>query len=113
MYYRQNSYGRCLGPKITGDIVQSTILLKDGVKDNIRAEGLVGKLRDYQVVNEALDRLPTITAGARTERQCDPARLKGDDELLAALLDATSWRRERDVIVLIGVKTLRFRPATN
>jgi heat shock protein HslJ len=55
----------------------------------------------------------TITAGARTERQCDPARLKGDDELLAALLDATSWRRERDVIVLIGAKTLRFRPATN
>ena len=55
----------------------------------------------------------TITAGARTERQCDPARLKGDDELLAALLDATSWRRERDVIVLTGARTLRFRPATN
>ena len=44
-------------PKITGDIVQSTILLKDGVKDIIRTEGLVGKLRDFQVVNEALDQL--------------------------------------------------------
>jgi heat shock protein HslJ len=55
----------------------------------------------------------TITAGARTERQCDPARMKRDDDLLAALLDATAWRRERDVIVLTGAKTLRFRPATN
>ena len=44
-------------PKITGDIVQSTILLKDGVKDVIRTEGLVGKLRDLQVVKEALDQL--------------------------------------------------------
>jgi hypothetical protein len=44
-------------PKITGDIVQSTILLKDGVKDVVRTDGLVGKLRDYQVVSEALDQL--------------------------------------------------------
>jgi chromosome segregation ATPase len=42
---------------MTADAVQSTILLKDGVKEVVRAEGLVGKLRDYQVVNEALDQL--------------------------------------------------------
>jgi uncharacterized protein YceH (UPF0502 family) len=46
-----------LVPKMTADAVQSTILLKDGVKEVVRAEGLVGKLRDYQVVNEALDQL--------------------------------------------------------
>jgi heat shock protein HslJ len=55
----------------------------------------------------------TITAGARTEYQCDAARMQGDDDLLATLLEMTTWRRERDVIVLMGAKTLRFRPATN
>lgn len=44
-------------PKVTGDPVQSILLLKDGVKDVVREEGLVGKLRDYMVVGEALDQL--------------------------------------------------------
>lgn len=55
----------------------------------------------------------SIMTGAKTERQCDAARMRGDDDLLAALLQATGWRREGDTIVLFGSKTLRFRAATN
>jgi heat shock protein HslJ len=55
----------------------------------------------------------SIMTGAKTERQCDAARMRGDDDLLAALLQATSWRREGDTIVLLGARTLRFRAATN
>ena len=55
----------------------------------------------------------SIMTGAKTERQCDAARMRGDDDLLAGLLHATGWRREGDTIVLFGAKTLRFRAATN
>jgi heat shock protein HslJ len=55
----------------------------------------------------------TILTGQKTERQCDPARMRGDDDLLAALQQVTSWRREGDVLMLRGGKTLRFRQATN
>jgi heat shock protein HslJ len=55
----------------------------------------------------------TIMTGRKTDRQCDPARMRGDDELLATLLQVTSWRREGDILTLRGGKTLRFRQATN
>jgi heat shock protein HslJ len=55
----------------------------------------------------------SITAGAKTDRQCDAARMRGDDELLDALLQVTNWRREGHTYVFTGSKTLRFRPATN
>jgi heat shock protein HslJ len=55
----------------------------------------------------------TITAGAKTDRQCDAARMRGDDELLEALLQTTNWRREGQTYIFSGAKTLRFRPATN
>ena len=54
-----------------------------------------------------------ILTGQKTERQCDPARMRGDDDLLAALQQVTSWRREGDVLMLRGGKTLRFRQTTN
>lgn len=60
-----------------------------------------------------VDSTISIMTGAKTERQCDAARMRGDDDLLAALLQATGWRREGDTIVLFGAKTLRFRAATN
>ena len=47
----------------------------------------------------------TITAGPKTAYQCSEARTRGDDELLAALLEMTTWRRERNAIVLSGVTT--------
>jgi heat shock protein HslJ len=54
-----------------------------------------------------------VMTGAKTTRQCDPARIRGDDELLEALLQATTWSREGDILTLRGAKTLRFRQATN
>jgi hypothetical protein len=39
--------------------------------------------------------------------------MRGDDELLATLQQVTSWRREGDVLMLRGGKSLRFRQATN
>jgi heat shock protein HslJ len=55
----------------------------------------------------------TVLTGSKTERQCDAARMRGDDELLEALTQATSWTRDGAVITLRGVKTLRFRQPTN
>jgi heat shock protein HslJ len=55
----------------------------------------------------------TVMTGTKTERTCDAARVRGDDELLAALAQATSWTRDGDVLTLHGAKTLRFRQATN
>jgi heat shock protein HslJ len=60
-----------------------------------------------------VDSTITVMTGTKTARQCDPARTRLDDELLAALLQATTWSREGDVLTLHGAKTLRFRQATN
>ena len=55
----------------------------------------------------------SVMTGTKTQRQCDQARMRGDDDLLAALLQATSWAREGDVVTLRGARTLRFRQPTN
>jgi heat shock protein HslJ len=55
----------------------------------------------------------SVMTGTRTQRQCDAARMRGDEDLLAALLQATSWTRDGDVVTLRGAKTLRFRQPTN
>ena len=60
-----------------------------------------------------VDSTITVMTGARTDRSCDAARARGDEELLAALLQATSWKREGDLLTLRGAKILRFRQATN
>jgi hypothetical protein len=39
--------------------------------------------------------------------------MRGDDDLLEALLQSTTWSRDGDVITLRGAKTLRFRQPTN
>lgn len=55
----------------------------------------------------------TILAGTKSERQCAPELMRGDDEMLAALEAVTTWQRDGDYLVLRGSKTLRFRLATN
>ena len=55
----------------------------------------------------------TIITGEKTERSCPPERAQADDEVLGALNEVTSWRREGDILVLIGTKTMRFRLQTN
>jgi heat shock protein HslJ len=51
--------------------------------------------------------------GAMENRNCPPDRAQADDDLLAALSDAATWRRQGDFVTLIGPKQLRFRLNTN
>jgi META domain len=54
-----------------------------------------------------------FVAGPLEDRACPPARAQADDELVAALSEATNWRRQGDFVSFIGTKTLRFRLDTN
>ena len=51
--------------------------------------------------------------GAMETRNCPPDRAQADDDLIAALSDAATWRRQGDFVTLIGSKQLRFRINTN
>jgi heat shock protein HslJ len=55
----------------------------------------------------------TILTGEKTDRSCPPERMQADDDVLAALNEVTTWRRDGDVLVLIGTRTMRFRLQTN
>jgi hypothetical protein len=54
-----------------------------------------------------------FTAGPLEDRTCPPARAQADDELVAALSDAATWKRQGDLVSFIGTKALRFRLNTN
>jgi heat shock protein HslJ len=51
--------------------------------------------------------------GAMESRSCPPDRAQADDELIAALSDVATWRRQGDFVMLMGSKQLRFRINTN
>jgi heat shock protein HslJ len=55
----------------------------------------------------------TVMTGPPTDRSCTPDRARGDAALLDALNAVTNWRREGDLVRLVGPKTLRFRVPTN
>jgi heat shock protein HslJ len=55
----------------------------------------------------------TILLGTKTDRQCPPDRMRRDDELLAALVQITNWRRDGDLLTLRGARTMRFRLGTH
>jgi META domain-containing protein len=55
----------------------------------------------------------TIITGEKSSQPCAPDRARADDELLAALNQATNWRMENSALVFTGGKTLRFRLQTN
>ena len=55
----------------------------------------------------------TILTGPRTERPCPPERARDDEEMLSALTEVTNWRREGDMLILTGTRTIRFRLQTN
>jgi heat shock protein HslJ len=55
----------------------------------------------------------TIITGEMSARQCPPDRARADDELVAALNQATNWRMENSALVFTGGKTLRFLVQTN
>lgn len=47
--------------------------------------------------------------GQIQDRNCPPARAQADDELVAALGSIETWKRQGDVLTLVGPKPLRFR----
>ena len=51
--------------------------------------------------------------GQFENRDCPPARAQADDDLLAALGEVSTWRRQGDSVSFIGPRTLRFRLNTN
>ncbi|MBC9881523.1 META domain-containing protein [Bradyrhizobium sp. INPA01-394B] len=51
--------------------------------------------------------------GQIQDRSCPPAKAQADDELVAALAAVETWKRQGDVLTLIGPKTLRFRTNGN
>jgi len=51
--------------------------------------------------------------GQLQDRDCPPARAQADDELMAALSEAATWKRRGDLVSFIGSKPLRFRINTN
>src|SRR5438128_8262344 len=54
-----------------------------------------------------------FVAGPLEDRSCPPARAQADDELVAGLSEAATWKRQGDLISFIGTKPLRFRLNTN
>jgi hypothetical protein len=54
-----------------------------------------------------------FVAGQMEERSCPPDKAQADDDLIAALTEATSWRRQGDAVLFIGTRTLKFRINTN
>jgi hypothetical protein len=51
--------------------------------------------------------------GPLEDRGCPPARAQADDDLVAALSEAATWKRQGDLVSFIGTRTLRFRLNTN
>ena len=54
-----------------------------------------------------------FVAGPLEDRACPPARAQADDDLVAALSEAATWKRQGDFVSFIGTKPLRFRLNTN
>jgi META domain-containing protein len=59
------------------------------------------------------DNLISISLGDLQNAQCEPDRQSRDAELLAALALVTNWRRNGEVVELLGATPLRFRLMTN
>jgi hypothetical protein len=51
--------------------------------------------------------------GPLVDRGCPPARAQADDDLIGALSEAATWKRQGDLVSFIGAKPLRFRINTD
>lgn len=54
-----------------------------------------------------------FVSGQVQEGACAPGRAEADDQLLAALSEATTWKRQGDSIFFIGARSLHFQINTN
>lgn len=68
-----------------------------------------GARGQFSVAGETVVFVP----GPVEERGCPADRAAADDALLAALAEATTWRRQGDTLVLNGTRPLRFRLNAN
>ncbi len=55
--------------------------------------------------------LPEALPEMMGDGQCTPARMQADEDMLAALAQVTSWRKQGSALVLVGPQTLKFRPS--
>ena len=54
-----------------------------------------------------------FVAGPLQDRACPTALAQADDDLVAALSEAATWKRQGELVTFIGTTTLRFRLNTN
>ena len=54
-----------------------------------------------------------FVAGQIQDRSCPPAKAQADEDLVAALSSVETWKRQGEVLMLIGPKPLRFRANGN
>jgi META domain len=54
-----------------------------------------------------------FVAGPMQDRSCAPTQAQADDELLGALTEAATWKRQGDAVSFIGTRSLRFHINTN
>jgi hypothetical protein len=54
-----------------------------------------------------------FVAGPLQDRACTPTQAQADDELLGALTEAATWKRQGDAVSFIGPRSLRFHINTN
>jgi heat shock protein HslJ len=60
-----------------------------------------------------VDNTITVILGAATEKQCDSDRMQADEDLKDALQQVANWRRDGDLLVLLGDRSLRFHLSSN
>lgn len=51
--------------------------------------------------------------GQIQDRTCPPAKAQADDDLVTALSESATWKRQGDLVSFIGARTLHFRINTN
>jgi heat shock protein HslJ len=54
-----------------------------------------------------------FVAGPMQDRACAPTQAQADDDLVAALTEAATWKRQGDAVSFIGARSLRFHINTN
>ena len=54
-----------------------------------------------------------FVAGPMEDRACSPDQAQADNELFTALSEATTWKRQGDMVAFIGTKSLHFHINTN
>jgi hypothetical protein len=51
--------------------------------------------------------------GPMQDNGCSPDRAAADDDVITALTEAASWKRQGDMVSFIGTKSVRFQINTN